>query len=235
MSEENLKIPRGHLLTGQLPHLLLLIALIPGVYQLAGPALGGGVWLGLRDAEWLRFMLVVVVAHQVIVALVFRLQLVYGCMTRLFGSKDMVVWGAIFLPLLALRVVTVVGLGLATRGSLGIPEVFAVPAGLLLLVPAIATLYSVFAYFGLARALGGDHFRKKYRQMPFERRGMFRYSSNAMYTYAFLGLWAAALLTGSRAALAAALFQHAYIWVHWYCTEAPDIEVIFGSGREGES
>jgi hypothetical protein len=48
-----------------------------------------------------------------------------------------------------------------------------------------------------------------------------------MYTFAFLALWAIALLTGSRAALAGALFQHAYIWVHMYCTEAPDMRVIY--------
>ena len=50
-----------------------------------------------------------------------------------------------------------------------------------------------------------------------------------MYTLAFLGLWTIALATNSRAALAACLFQHAYIWVHWYCTEQPDIRVLHGS------
>jgi len=28
--------------------------------------------------------------------------------------------------------------------------------------------------------------------------------------------------------LAAALFQHAYIWVHYYCTEEPDMQLIYG-------
>ena len=45
---------------------------------------------------------------------------------------------------------------------------------------------------------------------------------------AFLGFWAIALITCSRAALAVALFQHAYIWVHWYCTEQPDGVVLYG-------
>ena len=29
-------------------------------------------------------------------------------------------------------------------------------------------------------------------------------------------------------ALAVALFQHAYIWVHYYCTEKPDMRRIYG-------
>jgi protein-S-isoprenylcysteine O-methyltransferase Ste14 len=60
-------------------------------------------------------------------------------------------------------------------------------------------------------------------------RGAFAWTSNAMYAIVFLGLWAIALYTGSWAALAAALFQHAYIWVHYYCTEEPDMELIYGN------
>jgi hypothetical protein len=46
------------------------------------------------------------------------------------------------------------------------------------------------------------------------------------------GAWAIALLTRSQAALAAALFQHAYIWVHWYCTEQPDGVVLYGRSQD---
>jgi hypothetical protein len=65
--------------------------------------------------------------------------------------------------------------------------------------------------------------------MPFVRRGAFRWSPNAMYAYAFLLLWAIALIGNSRAALAVALFQHAYIWVHMYCTEDPDLQLLHGN------
>ena len=64
--------------------------------------------------------------------------------------------------------------------------------------------------------------------MPLVKEGAFKYRSNAMYAFAFLLFWAIALLTGSRAALVAALFQHAYIWVHMYCTENPDMKLIYG-------
>ncbi len=60
----------------------------------------------------------------------------------------------------------------------------------------------------------------------------FRYTSNAMYGVAFLGLWGIALLFGSWNALVIALFQHAYIWVHMYCTEAPDMARIYAPKPE---
>jgi len=54
-------------------------------------------------------------------------------------------------------------------------------------------------------------------------------TSNAMYVYAFLGLYIPGLLLQSKAALLVALFNHIYIWVHYYCTELPDIREIYGS------
>jgi len=96
------------------------------------------------------------------------------------------------------------------------------------MIPAVYAGYSVGRYFGIDRALGGDHFRQRYREMPMVHEGAFAWSSNAMYAFVFLGLWGIALITGSQAALAAALFQHAYIWVHYYCTEEPDMKLIYG-------
>lgn len=37
-----------------------------------------------------------------------------------------------------------------------------------------------------------------------------------------------ALMFGSWNALVVALFQHAFIWVHMYCTEGPDMGRIYG-------
>ncbi len=104
------------------------------------------------------------------------------------------------------------------------------PLGAALFVPAAWTMHSVVKHFGFARALGGDHFFERYRVMPMVREGAFAWSSNAMYTFVFGAFWGIALVTQSRAALAAALFQHAAIWVHWYCTEQP--VVLYGRAQD---
>lgn len=214
---------------GQLQHLLLLAGLIPGAVYLAQPALDGSTWLGISDTAWFWAAILVPVAHQIFVWLAFRTQLIFGSFTRLFGRSDMRVWGAIFLPFLLLRPLVVLGLGLADDGSLARFRGLQILLALILLALALYTFWSVARYFGLARALGGDHFRQKYREMPLVQEGAFKYSSNAMYTFGFLVLWSIALFTGSRAALAEALFQHAYIWVHMYTVEEPDMRVIYGS------
>ena len=232
MPTENRRVPARHLFEGQFQHILFLACLVPGALYLAQPALDGSAWLGIPDQTWFYASLILAVVHQVAGWFVFRFQLVYGLFTRLFGKHDLLVWGIIFFPLLLLRVILIVGLALADAGSLGGDRALQVMAGLALLLPVAYTGWSIAKYFGVARALGGDHFRQAYREMPLVKEGIFKVSTNAMYTFAFLLFWAVALLAGSRAALAAALFQHAYIWVHMYCTEEPDMRVIYGSGGQ---
>jgi hypothetical protein len=99
--------------------------------------------------------------------------------------------------------------------------------GVVLLLPAGYTLYSVQRYFGMGRAAGGDHFRESYRQLPMVRQGAFAWTPNAMYVLAFLGLWAVAFLTRSHLALVAAVFHHGYIWAHYLGTEAPDMAYLY--------
>ena len=96
-----------------------------------------------------------------------------------------------------------------------------------LVLPGIYAMYSVKRYFGMARAAGADHFDVRYREMPLVKDGIFRFTSNGMYLYAFLLFWAIAVGLNSSAALAVAAFSHAYIWVHFYATEKPDMNFLY--------
>ena len=219
----------GFLLHRQWLHLVGLALLVPICWAFAAPALGDGQWLGFSDAQWFWASVIAAIVHQVIVAFIFRAQLGWSILTRMFGRADMIIWGIVFMPLLIARPILILGAGMADAGSAELPRWFELAAGTALMIPAVYGGYSVGRYFGIDRALGGDHFRQRYREMPMVKEGAFAWSSNAMYAIVFLGLWAIALYTGSLAALAAALFQHAYIWVHYYCTEEPDMDLIYGN------
>jgi hypothetical protein len=210
-------------------HILLLSILIAITYFFAFPALEDGTWLGLPDSSWYWLAISVTVLHQILVWLVWRAQLGWGTLTRLFGTSDLTLWGIVFMPLLFARPIAVYGLAMSDRDSLVLPDWLKITVGILLFLPALYTLFSVVHFFGIQRALGGDHFRLKYRKMPFVRKGAFRWSGNAMYVFAFLGFWSIVFLSGSLAALSLAFFQHTYIWVHYYCTEEPDMTLIYPS------
>ncbi len=228
MSNEKPEVSTNHFFVGQFQHLLLLILLVLGTIFLAQPSLDHSKWLGISETTWFCASLFIVILHQVIGWLVFRSQLCFSLLSRIFGKYDLTVWGLIFIPFLLLRPLLTLGLGMADFGSMNGFRALQIVFGLILMIPVSYTLWSIHMYFGIPRALGGDHFRQEYREMLFVRKGAFKYSSNAMYTFVFLIFWAIALFTGSVAALAIALFQHAYIWVHWYCVEEPDMQVIYG-------
>ncbi|MCD4711881.1 MAG: phosphatidylethanolamine N-methyltransferase family protein [Clostridiales bacterium] len=212
----------------QLWHLLSLLILVPITWFFVAPSLGGSSWLGIKDITWFWLAVGVPIVHQVIVWIVFRLQLGWARLSKIFGDLDILVWGLFFLPLLIGRAITLIGLANANSNTLEFPDRIAIIIAIILIVPALYTFWSVFRYFGLARALGGDHFRISFREMPLVKKGIFKWNSNSMYSFAFLLLWAIALLLDSKAALSVAAFQHTYIWVHYFCTEKPDMEMIYG-------
>ncbi|HMB99644.1 MAG TPA: methyltransferase, partial [Flavobacteriaceae bacterium] len=89
--------------------------------------------------------------------------------------------------------------------------------------------YSVIRFFGTSRAAGLDHFDVEVRKLPLVKKGIFKYTSNGMYTYAFLAVYLPGLFYQSKAAILVALFSHLYIWIHYYTTELPDMKYIYGS------
>ena len=212
-----------------------------GWHLLAAGLLAAGVWLvsqeidlsgsvlGLSTKIWLFLAVFLPVIHQFNVVLLWRSELYFQWLSRKFGESAFSVWAVGFIILFLTRPITVLALGIADQGSLPIP-----PWLNLLLITACSLIclymaYSFVRYFGVKRALGMDHFQpERYRELAFVRKGIFKWSSNAMYTYAFLGLWLIGLIFQSRAALLGALFNHLYIWAHYYFTELPDMHAIYG-------
>ena len=113
------------------------------------------------------------------------------------------------------------------RGSAGFDLVLHVGLTIICAVPGLYAMYSVQRYFGMKRAAGADHFDVAYRTMPLVKKGIFRFTSNGMYVYAFLLFWAIAFGFNSSAAIAVAAFSHAYIWVHHFATERIDMAYLY--------
>ena len=219
--------PTAFFFRGQALHTLYLVALLAAAWGLAAPVLGDGTWLGATDTLWFALAIGIAVLHQMYTWIGWRAQLAWQTFTRLFGDADFAVFAAGFIPMLSLRPVLVWAASAADCGSLRLPPQLTLGLSILLAVPALYTAWSVVRYFGVLRAAGGDHFRRRYREMPLVQQGAFAWAPNAMYTFGFLALWSIAFYTRSQAGLVAALFQHAYVWVHYLCTEQPDMDVLY--------
>lgn len=168
------------------------------------------------------------VAHQIYVWLAWRLELRSAATTKAIGFHGYLV---IFFVLFAGRFISLIALAWTDRGSLnlGINTVSIITT--LLALPGIYAMYSVKRYFGMTRAAGADHFYAQYRSMPMVNKGIFRFTSNGMYVYAFLLFWVIAVGFNSSAALTVAAFSHVYIWVHFYATEKPDMDFLYNAAN----
>jgi hypothetical protein len=185
-----------------------------------------GSWLGWTGRTWMSAAIAVPIVHQFVAGIGWRMELFDRWFSRRFGVHGLRVFGAAFLPLFALRPVVVLGVAVADAGSAWEPGIVASVVAVAFAAPAAWTFVSVARYFGIRRALGVDHFDRAFDE-PFVRRGAFAVVPNAMYALGFLALWAIAIAAGSRAALVAAAFQHAFIWAHYRWIERPDIQVIY--------
>ena len=180
-------------------------------------------FLGISALSWFMIAMSVPIVHQAYVWICWRSELCWQSISNTIGFKGYVI---LFFILIILRLSAIV-LCFVDYGSLYKPGWLAWILSIILFIPGVYTMYSVKKYFGFLRAAGADHFDPKYRDMPFENRGIFKWSSNAMYVFAIGIPFAFAIATGSQSMFVVAIYTYISIWLHYFCTEKEDFKVIY--------
>ncbi|MEA2097443.1 MAG: methyltransferase [Candidatus Cloacimonadota bacterium] len=212
----------------QLWHLISLVILIYGITVLVNNSTLDGEFWGITTKSWLIYSVGIAIVHQVYVLIIWRLELYYSLISKIFGKAGFTLYAVGFSIMFILRLLFIIALGISSKNSMALNPVISYSLAILLSMIVIYLLYSVLRYFGFKRAYGIDHFDRSFGDLPFVKKGIFRFSNNAMYKFGLLILWIPGLLLFSKPALIAALFQHIYIWVHYYFTELPDMKHIYG-------
>ena len=182
-------------------------------------------FLGLSALSWFMIAMSTPLIHQAYVWICWRSELCWQSISNTIGFKGYVI---IFFILIISRLSAIV-LCFVDYGSLYKPGWLAWILGLILFIPGAYTMYSVKKYFGFLRAAGADHFDPKYRDLPFENRGIFKWTPNAMYVFAIGIPFAFAVATGSLSMFIVAIYTYISIWLHYFCTEKPDFAVIYSN------
>ncbi len=222
-----------HVFERQVAHLVLLGVLVAGAWAvLRTPSVATGSLWGATTVTWFWLSVAVAAGHQVFVAACWRLELHLGVLRRGLGASGFRLYAAGFAVWFALRVFTLIGLAEANRGTLAVHPAILQGLAVVFAIPVVYLIYSLARFFTFRRAVGIDHFDPSYRDKQLVRKGIFRITPNAMYTFGLLVLWLPGLLAASKAALLAAGFSHLYIWVHYLCTELPDMRRIYGEIKE---
>ena len=205
--------------------LFILLAIVVYATNWSGVYIGE-LW-GLSTIFWFWLSIGVVIIHQLYAWFVWRTELHLKLMSRWFGKRAFLIWTIFFMILLIFRFLLVFILGYANRSTWSISLILGYILTFIILIPAIYTFYSIKKYFTFKRALGIDHFDPQYRELGLVRQGIYKYTSNAMYIFGITIIWIPALIFASKAALISAFFNHAYLWVHYYTLELPDIKMIY--------
>lgn len=213
-------------------HVLALAALLTGVFALANGDVIAGSLFGLPTVAWLVLAISVPIAHQTYVWLMWRLELYHVVISDRSGmERGFRLFSLGFSNLFASRLGLIILLAVSNHGTLEFPRGLGIVIAVVLSLASLHVYDSVLRYLGAARSYGVDHFDPTYRDIPFAREDVFRFTGNAIYTFGFGLLWVPAFIHLSQAALLAALFSQLYIWGHYYCTELPDIAYIYGDGE----
>ena len=182
-------------------------------------------FLGISALNWFMIAMSVPLIHQAYVWICWRSELCWQSISNTIGFKGYII---IFFTLIISRLSAII-LCFVDYGSLYKPGLLAWILSIILFIPGVYTMYSVKKYFGFLRAAGADHFDPKYKDMPFEKRGIFKWSPNAMYVFAIGIPFAFAVATGSQSMFVVAIYTYISIWLHYFCTEREDFKIIYGN------
>ena len=214
----------------QLWHILFLLVLLFSLYlpiKEDSTFLQGDLW-GISTLNWYILAILSPIVHQIYVLICWRSELYYKSISKKFGDNGFKLYKIGFVILILSRLILIILLAISSAKTINIHPIFSYVLSAILMVPVIYLFYSVLKYFDVDRAFGSDHFNtEEAKKQPFVNQGIFKYTSNGMYIFGLLILWLPGILLQSKAALFVAFFNHAYIWVHYYTTELPDMKFIY--------
>jgi hypothetical protein len=218
-----------HFSKRQLLHLILYMLLLWGSLSLVNwNYLGKQSLWGISGTGLFTISLLMAPLHHFYVWFVWRSELCYQNISPLFGQNGFRAYSIGFGVIGIARVLSVLLVGIVDYQSLHLNWAILWAIVAIIAVLVFYTFYSVRRYFGYERAVGADHFFQEYREMPFVRKGIFRFTSNAMYTFGMLILPLIGFVCESESALILGVYHYLAGWAHYYCTEKPDIQVIYG-------
>lgn len=208
-------------------HLAMVALLVLAVALLGGRVSQRGDLFGLPATLWLWFSVGAAIIHQVYVMLAWRAELHHRALSTRFGRNTFVLYACGFADLALWRVAALILLAVANRDAWSLTLALRLSVSLVLLVPWAWLIVDILRHFGWRRALGVDHFHP-IRRPALVREGLWGLVENPIYTLGPLVLYLPGLLFNAPLALLSAAFQHAALWAHWYCTELPDMQRIYG-------
>ncbi|CAB1057715.1 hypothetical protein D1BOALGB6SA_2468 [Olavius sp. associated proteobacterium Delta 1] len=183
----------------------------------------------LSSSQWIWFSWIFAGIFQFWIAFFWRLELYGGRISAWMGRAGFSLYRTGYVVFGLLRLLPLIPIALTSRGTASVPAWISLPFLALTIPLSLWGMYCATVYFGITRASGADHFIPAYRDKNLEKRGIYKYIPNVMYTVVLLALYHPGLIWQSAQGIIAAAAHHAFVWVHYFCTEKPDLKEIYGN------
>ncbi len=137
-------------------HAVMLVVMVAALWLISRtcPCFHRGELWGIGTWTWFWIAVGVPIAHQVFVWFCWRTELHRDLISRVFGPSGFSIYAAIFTVLIVGRMVVVIALAEASRGTLAVNPTLLETLAVIISIPAAYLLYSVARYFGFKRAYG---------------------------------------------------------------------------------
>lgn len=190
----------------------------------------GKVLIGsMSTSQWIWFSWVFAGIFHLWITFFWRMELYGNKISAWLGKAGFPLYRAGYVVFGLLWLLPVIPISFSSRDTASVPAWFSVPFLAVTIPLTLWGLHNATVYFGITRASGADHFDAAYRNAPLEKRGIYKYIPNVMYTVVLLALYHPGLVVQSAQGLIAAAAHHAFVWVHYFCTERPDMREIYGN------
>ena len=190
-----------------------------------------GAFWGLSAETWLWIGIIAAILHQLYVMIIWRVQLETQWLTANLPRIGYIAYLVDYTMMLIARIGAIVLVALANRETLFIPAAARWTTALILAIPFAWLVHSIIKYYGFKRMAGAEHFELSSRDTGWAGQGIFKYVPNAIYVFGPLAFYIPGFLLASPASLLLALFNHLYLWIHYFCTELPNLRRIYGPDR----
>ena len=127
----------------QLWHLISLAILVYGVKILINNSTLDGEFWGITTKMWLICSVGIAIVHQFYVLIIWRLELYYSHISRIFGKAGFYIYSVGFSIMFVPRLLFIIALGISSRNSISLDPIISYSLAILLSMIVIYLLYSV--------------------------------------------------------------------------------------------
>lgn len=182
----------------------------------------------LSCSEWIWISWIFAGIFQFWISFFWRFELYGGHVSRKMGPFGFQLYRAGYVVFGLLRFIPLVPIALTSPHTLNLPAWFSIPFLVVTIPLSLWGVYCAAVYFGITRASGIDHFDPAWSRHNLEKRGIYKYVPNVMYTVVLLAIYHPGVVWQSAPALIGGGVHHAFVWIHYFCTEKPDMQEIYG-------